>query len=171
MNYAKLLRLILCETHSLAKDSYNFDWLGIPIIQFSQDMIAIQELIWRIKPDIIIETGIARGGSLILSASILHLLNGKGKVIGIDIRVHNQKIIEAHPLFPRIQLIEGSSVDPSIFQQVKNHISPFDKVMVILDSSISYVGFIFWPTAYKSFIYSVRGFTHPVTDYKKCGFV
>lgn len=117
--------------------SYHFDWLGLPIIQFPQDMVAIQEIIWKTKPDIIIETGIARGGSLILSASILHLLNGKGKVIGvdIDIRPHNKIAIENHPLFHRIQLIEGSSIAPNIIDQVKKLIAPGDKVMVILDSN------------------------------------
>lgn len=117
--------------------SYHFDWLGLPIIQFPQDMVAIQEIIWKTKPDIIIETGVARGGSLILSASILHLLNGKGKVIGIDIdiRSHNRSAIERHPLFHRIQLIEGSSIDPSIILQIKKLITPGDKVMVILDSN------------------------------------
>lgn len=117
--------------------SYHFDWLGIPIIQFPQDMIAIQELIWKVKPDVIIETGVARGGSLILSASILHLLNGNGKVIGvdIDIRPHNRAAIESHPLAPRIRLIEGSSIDLNSLNQVKSWLAPTDKVMVILDSN------------------------------------
>ena len=94
------------------KYSYNFDWLGMPIIQFPQDIVAIQEVIWRVKPDVIIETGVARGGSLILSASILQLLNGNGKVIGIDIdiREHNRKAIMEHPLAFRINLIQGSSI-------------------------------------------------------------
>ena len=119
------------------KYTYNFDWLGLPIIQFPQDMIAIQEIIWKTKPDVIIETGIARGGSLILSASILHLLNGNGKVIGvdIDIRPHNREAIENHPLAHRIELIQGSAVDQSIVDQVKKTIKPTDKVMIILDSN------------------------------------
>ncbi|WP_218814802.1 cephalosporin hydroxylase family protein [Rickettsiella endosymbiont of Dermanyssus gallinae] len=117
--------------------SYNFDWLGLPIIQFPQDMVAIQEIIWRTKPDIIIETGVARGGSLMLSASILHLLNGKGKVIGvdIDIREHNRKAIEAHPLAFRIHLVEGSSIEPDTIQKISKLIQATDKVMVILDSN------------------------------------
>lgn len=117
--------------------SYNFDWLGLPIIQFPQDIIAIQEIIWRTKPDIIIETGVARGGSLVLSASILHLLNGNGKVIGIDIdiRPHNREAIENHPLAFRIELLEGSSIDAHTIEQVKKQINPTDKVMVILDSN------------------------------------
>lgn len=117
--------------------TYNFDWLGLPIIQCPQDIVALQELIWATKPDIIVETGVARGGSLVLSASILHLLNGKGKVIGvdIDIRPHNRKAIETHPLAFRIELLQGSSIDDKIINQVKKHISPTDKVMVILDSN------------------------------------
>lgn len=117
--------------------SYHFDWLGLPIIQFPQDMIAVQEIIWKTKPNVIIETGVARGGSLILSASILHLLNGPGKVIGIDIdiRKHNRDAIEIHPLASRIQLIEGSSIDTQIVNQLKSIITPTDKIMVILDSN------------------------------------
>ena len=117
--------------------SYNFDWLGLPIIQFPQDMIAIQEIIWKIKPDVIIETGVARGGSLILSASILHLLNGNGKVIGvdIDIRSHNRKAIEEHPLAFRINLIQGSSIDSSVVEQVKKFVKPEHNIMIILDSN------------------------------------
>jgi len=123
-----------------ANYSYNFDWLGLPIIQFPQDMVAIQEIIWRTKPDIIIETGVARGGSLMLSASILHLLNGKGKVIGvdIDIREHNRKAIEAHPLAFRIDLVEGSSIASDTIQKIAKLIQATDKVMVILDSNHTY---------------------------------
>ena len=119
------------------KYTYNFDWLGLPIIQFPQDMVAIQELIWKTKPDIIIETGVARGGSLMLSASILHLLNEKGKVIGvdIDIRPHNRSAIESHPLAFRIELVQGSSIDQLTLDQVKKYIHPDKKVMVILDSN------------------------------------
>lgn len=119
------------------KYSYNFDWLGLPIIQYPQDIIAIQEIIWRTKPNIIIETGVARGGSLILSASILHLLNGNGTVIGIDIdiREHNRIAIENHPLSSKIKLINGSSIDCMIIEEVKSCIGEQDKVMVILDSN------------------------------------
>ena len=120
-----------------SKYSYNFDWLGLPILQFPQDILAIQEIIWKTKPDLIIETGIARGGSLILSASILHLLNGNGRVIGIDvdIRSHNRKMIEDHPLASRIKMIEGSSIDMATMTQLKSLMTPTDKVMVILDSN------------------------------------
>ena len=116
---------------------YNFDWLGLPIIQLPQDIVAIQEIIWKTKPDLIIETGVARGGSLILSASILHLLNGSGMVVGvdIDIRTHNREAIENHPLAHRIELIQGSSVDKSVVKEVESHIQKNTRVMVILDSN------------------------------------
>ena len=116
---------------------YNFDWLGLPIIQFPQDMIAVQEIIWKTKPNLIIETGIARGGSLLLNASILHLLNGDGKVIGIDIdiRPHNREAIENHPLAHRIELIQGSSIDEEVLRQAKGYKEKNDRVMVILDSN------------------------------------
>ncbi|WP_299290900.1 cephalosporin hydroxylase family protein [Nitrosopumilus sp.] len=115
--------------------SYHFSWLGRPIIQFPQDMIAIQEIIWKTKPDIIIETGIAHGGSLIFSASILELI-GKGKVIGIDIdiRKHNRKEIEKHPLKKRITMLEGSSLDGEILKQVKKLVKNKKKIVVFLDS-------------------------------------
>src|SRR6266480_1354673 len=94
-----------------AKYSYNFSWMGRPIIQYPQDMIAMQEIIWEVKPDLIIETGIAHGGSLIYYASLLELI-GKGEVLGIDIdiRAHNRAEIEKHPMMKRIKMIEGSSV-------------------------------------------------------------
>jgi len=118
------------------KYSYNFTWLGRPIIQYPQDIIAMQEIIWRQKPDIIIETGVAHGGSLILYASILELL-GNGKVIGIDIdiRKHNRMEIEAHTLYKRISLIEGSSTDNSVYNKVSSIVNPKSKVMVVLDSN------------------------------------
>src|SRR5580765_362584 len=100
--------------------SYNFSWMGRPIIQYPQDMIAMQEIIWDVKPDLIIETGIAHGGSLIYYASLLELV-GKGEVLGIDIdiRKHNKVEIEKHPMFRRIKMIEGSSVDETIAEQVR----------------------------------------------------
>lgn len=117
------------------KYMYNFSWLGRPLIQFPADIVAIQEIIWSVKPDLIIETGVAHGGSLILSASILELI-GHGKVIGIDvdIRSHNRKAIEEHPLAKRIQLIEGSSIEPEIILRVKSFIKDGQKVLVFLDS-------------------------------------
>lgn len=116
--------------------SYHFNWLGRPIIQYPQDMMAIQEIIWKVKPDLIIETGIAHGGSLIFSASLLELI-GKGIVLGIDvdIREHNRLAIEKHPLSERIRMIEGSSTDKKIFENVKGFAKDAKKVMVLLDSN------------------------------------
>src|SRR5688572_26173001 len=100
--------------------SYNFSWLGRPIIQYPQDMIAAQEIIWQVQPDLIVETGIAHGGSLIFYASLLELIGGPGRVLGldIDIREHNRIEIEKHPMFKRISMIQGSSVDRAIADQV-----------------------------------------------------
>jgi cephalosporin hydroxylase len=116
--------------------SYHFKWLGRPIIQYPQDIIALQEIIWDVKPDVIIETGIARGGSLIFSASMLQLI-GKGKVIGIDIdiRKHNKKEIKKHSLYKRIKMIEGSSTDEKTIKKVFQIVKSTDKVLVILDSN------------------------------------
>lgn len=134
------------------KYSYNFTWLGLPIIQYPQDMVAVQELIWQVKPDLIIETGIAHGGSLILSASMLALLDlaeatesgatsidprvSKRKVLGIDIeiRAHNRAAIEAHPMFSRIQIIEGSSIAQEVIDQVCEVARQYSRIMVFLDS-------------------------------------
>ncbi|CAN2039949.1 Rhamnosyl O-methyltransferase [Candidatus Magnetomoraceae bacterium gMMP-15] len=118
---------------------YQWTWLGLPIIQIPQDILVMQEIIWKTKPDIIIETGIARGGSLIFFASLLELI-GKGRIIGIDIelRDHNRKAIQSHPLYHRITLIDGSSISSSIFEIVKRQIQPGNKVMVILDSNHSH---------------------------------
>lgn len=117
--------------------SYNFRWLGRPIIQYPQDMIAIQEIIFDDKPDVIIETGIAHGGSLIFSASILELMGSRGRVVGIDIdiRPHNRNAIEQHPMAKRISLIEGSSVAQETVAAAAAHIGDGDRVMVILDSN------------------------------------
>ncbi|RED96626.1 cephalosporin hydroxylase family protein [Marinoscillum furvescens] len=121
------------------KYSYNFSWLGRPIIQYPQDIMALQEIIWTTKPDLIIETGIAHGGSLIFSASMLKLTTGKGKVLGvdIDIRNHNKEAIMEHPLYKEgwIEMIEGSSIDQTIFDKIKSFAKSHSKVMVILDSN------------------------------------
>lgn len=134
------------------KYSYNFAWLGRPIIQYPQDMVAMQELVWEIKPDLIIETGIAHGGSLILSASMLALLDmneaiesgitinpkeSKRKVLGIDIdiRAHNLAAIEAHPMASRIQMIQGSSIAPEIIEQVHAIAANYPRILVFLDSN------------------------------------
>lgn len=116
---------------------YNFRWLGRPIIQLPQDIIALQEIIWETKPDCIIETGVAHGGSLILHASLLELLGGDRCVIGvdIDIRAHNRKEIEAHPLASRIRLVQGSSIDPETVRQVAKLAEGYRRFLVILDSN------------------------------------
>lgn len=119
-----------------AQYSYNFSWMGRPIIQYPQDMIAMQEIIWQLKPDLIIETGIAHGGSLVYYASLLELI-GKGEILGvdIDIREHNRKEIENHPMFKRIKMIQGSSVSKETFEQVKKHAEGKQTVLVSLDSN------------------------------------
>lgn len=119
-----------------ANYSYNFSWLGRPIIQIPQDMFALQEIVWEIRPDFIIETGIAHGGSLMFYASMLEL-TGKGKVIGIDIdiRQHNRAAIEKHPLYHRIVMIEGSSVSQGVVDQVKSVTAGAKSILVTLDSN------------------------------------
>src|SRR5674476_1173637 len=138
----------LCETavafmhaSAMPKYSHNFSWQGRPIIQYPQDMVAMQELIWSIKPDLIIETGIAHGGSLIFSASMLELNASCGgpqdaEVLGvdIDIRAHNRAAIEAHPMFQRISMIQGSSIAPEIIEQVQAVAANHSRVLVCLDS-------------------------------------
>jgi cephalosporin hydroxylase len=118
------------------KYPYTFTWLGRPIIQLPEDMVRIQEAIYRLKPDVVVETGIAHGGSLVFHASILQAI-GKGRVIGVDleIRPHNRQAIEAHELFDRITLIEGDSVAEATIAQVRDQIHPGQTVMVILDSN------------------------------------
>jgi cephalosporin hydroxylase len=134
------------------KYSYHFEWQGRPIIQYPQDIVAMQELIWEVKPDLIIETGIAHGGSLIFSASMLALLDmceaiessatlnpteTKRKVLGIDIdiRKHNREAIEAHPMASRIQMIQGSSIAPEIIDQVRTIAGDYERILVCLDSN------------------------------------
>jgi cephalosporin hydroxylase len=119
------------------KYTYNFTWMGRPIIAFPQDMIAMQEIIWEVKPDLIIETGVAHGGSIVYYASLLELIGGNGQVIGIDIdiRKHNRDLIEAHPMMKRIKLIEGSSISDEVAQQVKAITANKKRVLVCLDSN------------------------------------
>lgn len=119
-----------------AQYSYNFSWMGRPIIQYPQDMIAMQEIIWEVKPDLIIETGIAHGGSLIYYASLLELI-GKGEVAGIDIdiREHNRKEIESHPMFKRIKMLQGSSIDPATVESVRSLAAGKQTILVCLDSN------------------------------------
>jgi cephalosporin hydroxylase len=127
---------------TVPKYSYNFSWLGRPIIQYPQDVVAMQELIWTVQPDLIIETGIAHGGSLIFYASLLELNAACGgpreaRVLGvdIDIREHNRRAIESHPMFKRISMIQGSSVAPEIVRQVQAAARDRKRVLVCLDSN------------------------------------
>ncbi len=143
---------VFTQTSIASQYSYNFSWQGRPIIQYPQDMAAMQELIWEIKPDLIIETGIAHGGSLIFSASMLALIDmcdaiesGKSinpkvsnrKVLGIDIdiRAHNRAAIEAHPMASRIQMIQGSSIAADIIAQVRAAAAKYSRILVCLDSN------------------------------------
>ena len=135
-----------------SKYSYNFTWLGRPIIQYPQDIVGLQELVWRVRPDLIVETGIAHGGSLILSASLLALLDlcdgereGRGtdkpsrsrKVVGVDIEIrsHNRQAILTHPMATRIEMIEGSSIAPDVVARVHAIASNHARIMVLLDSN------------------------------------
>jgi len=118
---------------------YSFSWMGRPIIQLPDDLIRIQEIIYNVKPNIIIETGIAHGGGLIFYASLLSNIKKKFKVIGvdIDIRKHNKKAIKSHSMFKNIVMYEGSSIDLNIFNKIKKNITSKDKVLVVLDSNHS----------------------------------
>jgi len=119
--------------------SYQWSWLGLPVIQMPPDIVVLQEVIWETRPQLVIETGIARGGSLVLYASILELL-GEGEVLGIDvdIRAHNRGAIEAHPLAKRIRMIEGSSLDDDIVARARAAAAEVERVMVVLDSNHSH---------------------------------
>ncbi|MEY2448946.1 MAG: hypothetical protein QOH79_2422 [Acidimicrobiaceae bacterium] len=120
------------------KYPYGFSWMGRPVIQLPEDMITVQEVIYRVKPDAIIETGVAHGGSLVFSASLCRAM-GRGRVIGVDIEIrpHNRAAIEAHELFDLIDLVEGSSVDATVVEQIRSLVDPTDVVLVILDSNHS----------------------------------
>lgn len=152
-----------------AQYSYNFSWLGRPIIQYPQDIVALQELIWTIQPDLIIETGIAHGGSLILSASMLAQLDmadaikegglmdpsvSARKVLGIDvdIRAHNRAAIEGHPLASRIEMIQGSSIAPNVVEEVRQVASGFERVLVCLDSNHTHAHVLAELEAYAPFV-------------------
>lgn len=117
--------------------SYNFSWMGRPIIAYPQDMIAMQEIIWEVQPDLIIEAGVAHGGSIVYYASLLELIGGDGLVVGIDIdiRKHNRDLIESHPMMKRIHLLEGSSISEEIVDEVKKIAATKKKIMVCLDSN------------------------------------
>jgi cephalosporin hydroxylase len=128
---------LFMRTTARYKYTYNFDWLGRPIIQLPQDLVAMQEIIWKVQPDLIIETGIALGGSLIFYASMLELLGQDGRVVGIDIdiRPHNRTAIENHPMYKRISMIEGSSIDEDVAREVKRLREGRKRVLVVLDSN------------------------------------
>ncbi len=134
-NISALTLKWICDT-ARYKYTYNFEWMGRPIIQFPQDMIVMQEIIWKIKPQLIIETGIAHGGSLIFYASMLELLGNDGMVLGIDIdiRAYNRVEIEKHPMFKHIKMIEGSSIDKDIIEQVYGFAKGKTPLLVVLDS-------------------------------------
>lgn len=120
--------------------SYHFNWLGRPVIQFPQDIVVMQEIIWQVKPDLIVETGIAYGGSLIFYASMLELIGQDGSVLGIDIdiREHNRIEIEKHPMYKRIAMIQGSSTDENVAHRVYDFAKNKKKILVTLDSNHTY---------------------------------
>jgi cephalosporin hydroxylase len=120
--------------------SYNFSWMGRPIIQYPQDIVAMQELLWKVQPDLLIETGVAHGGSLVFYASMFELLGNGGRVLGVDIEIrpHNREAIEAHPMAKRISLIQGSSVAAEVLDEVLKHAARAKRVMVVLDSNHSH---------------------------------
>ena len=133
-NLGRLSREFFNET-AKHKYSYHFSWMGRPVIQYPQDMMAMQEIIWALRPDVIVETGIAHGGSILFYASMFELI-GHGEVIGIDIdiRAHNRDAIEAHPMSHRVSMIQGSSIDAAIVEQVRERVAG-KTVLVVLDSN------------------------------------
>lgn len=153
------------------KHLYTFTWMGRPVIQLPDDMLRMQEVIYQLKPDLIIETGVAHGGSLVFYASLCKAME-QGRVIGIDIEIrpHNRKAIEAHPLFELITLYEGSSTAEDIVTQVKNEVRPTDTVLVILDSNHSYQHVLDELNAYadlvtpNSYIVATDGIMQDLTD-------
>jgi cephalosporin hydroxylase len=153
------------------KYSYTFSWLGVPLIQLPEDIVRYQEAVFQVQPDLIIETGIAHGGSAVLSASLLKLI-GKGRVVAVDIEIrpHNRSRIDAHPMKPLITLLEGSSTAPAIVQQIRSHVKPGDKVLVVLDSDHSYQHVMAELEAYAdvvtpgSFIVATDGVMRDLTD-------
>ncbi len=132
----KVLSNLFTRSGWQQKISYEPTWLGIPIIQTPEDIVMMQEVIWKVRPDVIIECGVAHGGALVLYASILEM-TGKGHVIGVDveIRKYNRLALQSHPMSRRFTLIEGSSVDEATVRQVRDLIHPDDRVLVTLDSN------------------------------------
>jgi len=153
------------------KYQYTFSWMGRPIIQLPEDMIRMQEIIFQVKPDVIIETGVAHGGSLIFYSSLCKAME-RGRVIGIDIEIrpHNRAAIEAHPLNDRITLIEGSSIAPEIVNKVQSLVKEGETVLVILDSNHSYEHVMAELESYAglitsgSYIVATDGIMHDLTD-------
>ena len=153
------------------KYQYTFSWMGRPVIQLPEDMLRIQEVVHRIQPDVIIETGVAHGGSLIFYATLCKAM-GKGRVIGIDIEIrpHNRAAIEAHPLFGYISLIEGSSVATEVVEQVRRLVKPGEKTLIVLDSNHTYAHVKDELTAYAdlvspgSYIIATDGIMHDLAD-------
>jgi cephalosporin hydroxylase len=158
------------------KYTYTFSWFGRPIIQLPEDMVRLQEVIYALKPDVIIETGVAHGGSLIFYASLCKAM-GKGRVIGIDIEIrpHNRKAIEAHELFSYLTLIEGSSTDPAIVDQVRGHVREGETVLVLLDSNHTRAHVLAELEAYAplvtpgSYIVATDGVMREVADVPRAG--
>ena len=134
------------------KYAYNFSWMGRPVIQFPQDMMAMQEIVWAVKPDLIIETGIAHGGSILFYASLLELM-GHGEVLGIDIdiREHNRQAILEHPMSKRVRMIEGSSVDAAVVAQVQA-VAQGKRAIVVLDSNHTHAHVLAELRAYASLV-------------------
>jgi cephalosporin hydroxylase len=120
------------------KYSYGFTWFGRPVVQLPEDLVRIQEVIWQVRPDVIVETGVAHGGSLVYYASLCKAM-GRGRVVGVDIEIrpHNRAAVEAHPLADRITLIEGSSTAPAVLDRVRSAVRPGERVLVLLDSNHS----------------------------------
>lgn len=138
---ADLTRRWLARAQELGY-SYNFDWLGLPIIQYPQDVVAMQELVWSLQPDLIIETGIARGGSAIFYSSLLELnaicggpSDARVVAVDVDIRPHNRLAVESHPLSRRLTMIQGSSIDEAIIAEVRRHAASRSRILVCLDSN------------------------------------
>lgn len=153
------------------KYSYTFSWMGRPIIQLPEDMVRIQEVIYNIQPDVIVETGVAHGGSLVFYASLCKAI-GKGRVVGVDIEIrpHNRAAIEAHPLFDYITLIEGSSIAPEIVAQVRAAVREGETSLIVLDSNHSYAHVLAELEAYAgmvsvgSYIVATDGIMGDLTD-------
>jgi cephalosporin hydroxylase len=158
------------------KHIYTFTWFGVPVIQLPEDMIRYQEVVFRLKPDVIIETGIAHGGSLVFSASLCRLM-GRGRVIGvdIDIRAHNRARLEAHPLMDLITMFEGSSVDPGVVARIRERIAPGERVLIVLDSDHGYDHVMAELEAYGplvtpgSYIVATDGIMRDVADAPRAG--